>query len=142
MKAEHKRVIFTNGCYDIIHRGHVEYFNSAKSMGDVLIVGVNSDASVRRIKGSKRPIVNQDDRSYIVANLTPVDYVCIFDEDTPYDLIKAVVPDVLVKGADWKIDDIVGKDIVEGAGGVVKTIQFVPSHSTSKIIDEILKRYG
>lgn len=141
LKTRQKKVVFTNGCYDIIHRGHVEYFTRAKALGDILFVGVNTDASVKRIKGEKRPIVHEDDRAFIVANLSPVDYVCLFDEDTPYNLIKAVVPDILVKGADWKIDDIVGKDIVEQAGGVVQTIEFIPSRSTTNIIQEILKRF-
>ena len=137
-----KKVVFTNGCFDIIHRGHVEYLTKAKSFGDVLIVGMNSDASARRIKGEKRPIVPEVDRAFIIANLSCVDYVCIFDEDTPYEIIKAIVPDVLVKGADWKMNEIVGKDIVEQAGGVVSTIEFVPNRSTTDIIERVLKAYS
>ncbi|MBI5214672.1 MAG: D-glycero-beta-D-manno-heptose 1-phosphate adenylyltransferase [Ignavibacteriae bacterium] len=140
-KSQKKTVVFTNGCYDIIHRGHLEYFLKAKALGDFLVVGVNTDDSVRRIKGEKRPIVPDEDRAFIVANLSPVDYVCLFSEDTPFNLIQALVPDVLVKGADWKVDDIVGKDIVERVGGKVSTIEFVPTKSTSNIIEEILRRY-
>jgi rfaE bifunctional protein nucleotidyltransferase chain/domain len=140
-KARNQKVVFTNGCYDILHRGHLEYFLRAKALGDILLVGVNTDNSCRRIKGEKRPIVPEDDRAFIVANLSPVDYVCLFDEDTPFNLIQAIVPDVLVKGADWKIDSIVGKDIVEQAGGKVSTIEFVPTKSTTNIIEEVLRRY-
>lgn len=135
------KVVFTNGVFDILHRGHIEYLNRAKKLGDVLVIGVNSDESVRRIKGDKRPIVNQDDRTFLLANISCVDYVCIFDEETPFNLIKEIVPDILVKGADWNKDDIVGKDIVEKNGGIVTTIEFVPEHSTSNIIDIIIERY-
>ena len=127
-KCEGKTVVFTNGCFDIIHRGHIEYLNKAKALGNVLVVGMNTDASVRRLKGKTRPIVCQDDRAFILAAFRVVDYVCLFDEDTPYELIKAIVPDVLVKGSDWAIASIVGKDIVEAAGGTVQTIEFVPNH--------------
>ena len=139
---ERKKVVFTNGCFDIIHRGHIEYLTKAKNLGDVLVVGVNSDASCRSIKGEKRPIVPEVDRAFIIANLSPVDYVCIFDEDTPYEIIKAIVPDVLVKGADWIMNEIVGKDIVEQTGGVVSTIEFVPNRSTTDIIERVLKAYS
>lgn len=141
-KSSNKKVVFTNGCFDIIHRGHIEYLNKAKALGDVLVVGVNSDYSVRRIKGEKRPVVPENDRAFIVANLTPVDYTCIFDDDTPLNLIQAIVPDILVKGADWDINDVVGKDIVMQAGGKVMTIEFVPNQSTSSIIEHILQRYN
>jgi len=109
----------------------------AKELGDVLIVGVNSDESVKRIKGPKRPIVCEEDRAFIISALQPVDYVCIFEEDTPRSLIEAIVPDVLVKGADWKIDNVVGRDIVEANGGLVKTIALVPNRSTTDIIEKI-----
>lgn len=135
------KVVFTNGVFDIIHRGHVEYLLKAKSLGDVLIVGLNSDASVRRIKGDKRPIVNQDDRAFVLSNLGIVDYVCLFGEDTPLQLISELVPDVLVKGADWKIDDIVGREVVEKNGGKVETIEFVPERSSTNIVDTIINRY-
>jgi D-glycero-beta-D-manno-heptose 1-phosphate adenylyltransferase len=132
-----KKVVFTNGCFDILHRGHVDYLSKAKSLGDILIVGLNDDASVTRLKGPQRPLVEQEDRADILAALKSVDYVCIFSEDTPYEIIKALVPDVLVKGSDWPIDKVVGKDIVESAGGVVQTIEFLPNRSTSKLIAKI-----
>lgn len=137
LKREGKKVVFTNGCFDIVHRGHVEYLTKAKALGDVLLVGMNTDASVQRLKGPQRPVVSQDDRAFVLAALRVVDYVCLFDEDTPYNLIKAVVPDVLVKGSDWAIDSIVGKDIVEAAGGKVQTIDYVPNRSTTNIIQKI-----
>ncbi|MFI5251926.1 MAG: D-glycero-beta-D-manno-heptose 1-phosphate adenylyltransferase [Bacteroidota bacterium] len=140
LRTEKKKVVFTNGCFDIIHRGHVEYLKGAKAMGDALIVGVNSDSSVRRIKGPGRPIVNEADRMYVLATLIPVDYVCLFDEETPYELIAAIVPDVLVKGSDWDVGSIIGRDIVEAGGGKVATIQFVQDRSTSSIIKKILER--
>ncbi|MBI1802981.1 MAG: D-glycero-beta-D-manno-heptose 1-phosphate adenylyltransferase [Ignavibacteriae bacterium] len=142
LHREKKTVVFTNGCFDIIHRGHIEYLVKAKALGDVLVVGINTDASVRRIKGSKRPVVCEDDRAYIVANLTPVDYVCAFGEDTPLEIITVLRPDVLVKGADWNIDDIVGKDIVERSGGHVATIDLIPNRSTSSIIEHILEQFS
>jgi len=137
LKNEGKRIVFTNGVFDILHRGHVEYLTKAGSLGDVLIVGMNTDASVRRLKGSERPVVSQGDRAFVLAALGVVDYVCLFDEDTPYNLIKAVEPDILVKGSDWAINDIVGKDIVEAAGGKVQTIDYVPNRSTTNIIQKI-----
>jgi len=137
LKAEGKRVVFTNGCFDILHRGHVDYLAKAKAQGDVLIVGLNADSSMKRLKGPGRPIVEEGDRAIVLAALAVVDYVCVFDEDTPYELIRALVPDVLVKGADWSVNDIVGKDVVEAAGGSVHTIEFLPNRSTSKIIQKI-----
>lgn len=137
LKRDKRKVVFTNGCFDIVHRGHVEYLTKAKALGDVLFVGINTDASVRRLKGATRPIICQDDRAFVLAALRVVNYVCLFDEDTPHELIKAVVPDVLVKGSDWTIDSIVGKDIVEMAGGTVQTIDFVPNRSTTDIIKKI-----
>ena len=140
-KRENKKVVFTNGCFDILHRGHVEYLMKAKTLGDVLVVGINSDISVKKIKGEKRPIVNLEDRAFILSSLSPVDYVCPFDEDDPLNLITAVVPDVLVKGADWKEDEIIGRDIVERAGGKVAIIRFTPDRSTSSVIKTILERF-
>jgi len=139
LKKAGKHVVFTNGCFDILHRGHVDYLSRAKAQGDVLIVGLNSDDSVKRLKGSNRPIVDEGDRAAIIAALAVVDYVCLFDEDTPYELIRALVPDILVKGADWSVNDIVGKDVVESAGGSVHTIEFLPNRSTSKIIQKIIQ---
>jgi rfaE bifunctional protein nucleotidyltransferase chain/domain len=140
-KKENKKVVFTNGVFDIIHSGHVDYLIKAKTLGDVLIVGLNSDDSVRRVKGEKRPLISQTDRAFILSNLKPVDYVVIFEEDTPLEIIKAIVPDILVKGADWSPDKIVGSDIVLNNGGEVKNISFVNEQSTSRIIDTILTRY-
>jgi D-beta-D-heptose 7-phosphate kinase/D-beta-D-heptose 1-phosphate adenosyltransferase len=137
LKKNGRRIVFTNGCFDLLHRGHIEYLAKAKSLGDILIVGLNADDSVRRLKGPNRPITPQEDRAAILAALAVVDYVCIFDEDTPYELIRAVVPDILVKGADWTVDDVVGKDIVEAAGGSVQTIEFLPNRSTTNIIQKI-----
>jgi len=141
LKKEKKKVVFTNGCFDLIHSGHVDYLTRAKKLGDILIVGINSDSSVRRIKGEKRPITPEKERSIIISNLKPVDFVTLFEEDTPAELIKELKPDVLVKGSDWQINEIVGRDVVEKSGGIVKTINFVTDQSTSKIIDSILKRY-
>jgi rfaE bifunctional protein nucleotidyltransferase chain/domain len=137
LKKEGKRVVFTNGCFDILHRGHVDYLTKARSLGDVLVVGLNTDRSVARLKGVGRPVVEQEDRAAVVAALAAVDYVCLFDEDTPYELIRALVPDILVKGADWSPDAIVGKDIVESAGGTVHAIEFLPNRSTTRIIQKI-----
>lgn len=141
LKDENKKVVFTNGCFDLIHAGHIDYLTKAKKMGDVLIVGLNSDSSVKRIKGNKRPILKEAERTFILSSLKPVDYIVIFNEDTPEKLIKELVPDILVKGADWKLDDIVGRDIVLDNGGEVKTINFVNNQSTSKIIKTIIDRY-
>jgi rfaE bifunctional protein nucleotidyltransferase chain/domain len=140
LRASGKTVVFTNGCFDILHRGHVEYLAKAKNLGDVLILGLNDDASVRRLKGPARPIVAQEDRAFVLAGLAAVDYVVIFEEDTPLELIRAVVPDVLVKGSDWKVEAVVGKDVVEAAGGKVQTIDFVPNRSTTGIIERIERR--
>jgi rfaE bifunctional protein nucleotidyltransferase chain/domain len=126
-----KKIVFTNGCFDILHAGHADYLNKAKSLGDILVVGINSDASVRRIKGEKRPILPQQMRAYLLDNLKPVDYVVIFEEDTPLELIKAIKPDVLVKGADWDLERIVGADFVLSYGGRVERISFSFDISTS-----------
>jgi len=141
-RQEHKTVVFTNGVFDILHRGHVEYLMAAKTLGDVLVVGVNSDSSVKKIKGPLRPIVIDSDRAFLLSQLGCVDAVCLFDEETPYELISILVPDVLVKGADYTIDTIVGRDVVENAGGVVKTIPFVPDRSTTNIIETIVQRFS
>lgn len=141
-KASNKKVVFTNGIFDLIHSGHVDYLSKAKKLGDVLIVGLNSDDSVKRIKGDKRPILKQEERAFILSNLKPVDYVVLFDEDTPEKLISEIIPDILVKGADWAVEKIVGKEIVERNGGKVMNIEFVNNQSTSTIIDLIVKRYS
>jgi rfaE bifunctional protein nucleotidyltransferase chain/domain len=142
LKAEGKKVVFTNGVFDLIHAGHVDYLSKAKKLGDVLIVGLNSDESVRRIKGEKRPILKQEERAFILSNLKPVDFVVYFDDDTPAKLISEIIPDILVKGADWAVEKIVGRDVVEKNGGQVMNIEFVNDQSTSKIIDLIVKRYS
>lgn len=141
LKSENKKVVFTNGCFDLIHAGHVDYLSKAKAMGDILIVGLNSDASIKRIKGDKRPILNEPERSFIISNLKPVDYIVIFEEDTPAKLIEEIIPDILVKGADWSIENIIGREVVEANGGEVKTIEFINDQSTSKIIKSILNKY-
>lgn len=137
LKKKKERVVFTNGCFDILHRGHVEYLERARDLGDVLVVGLNTDASVRRLKGAGRPVVEQDDRAHVLAGLASVGYVCLFDEETPQKLIEMLVPDVLVKGADWAVADVVGREVVEAAGGSVRTIEFLPNRSTSRIIEKI-----
>ena len=142
LKAEGKKVVFTNGVFDLIHSGHLDYLSKAKKLGDVLIVGLNSDDSVRRIKGNERPILKQKERAFILSNLKPVDFVVFFDEDTPEKLISEIIPDILVKGADWSIDKIVGREIVEKNGGKVMNIEFVNDQSTSKIIELIVQRYS
>lgn len=140
-KSEGKKVVFTNGVFDLIHSGHVDYLLKAKEMGDVLILALNSDTSVKRIKGNKRPILEQNERAFIVSNLKPVDYVIFFEEDTPAEIISDLIPDVLVKGADWAIDKIVGREVVEANGGEVKNIKFISDQSTSNIINIIKERY-
>ena len=142
LKQKGKKIVFTNGCFDILHAGHVDYLKKAKECGDVLIVGLNSDSSVRKNKGENRPIVTQNERSYILKNLKSVDYVVLFEEDTPINLIEKILPDVLVKGSDWKIDEIVGKDIVENNGGEVKNIDLVAMQSTTEIIKKVLAVYN
>lgn len=134
-----KDLVFTNGCFDIIHRGHIEYLNQAKAIGKSLLIGLNSDASVRKLKGVGRPINKESDRAYVLSNLKCVDAVVIFDEDTPYNLIKAVKPDFLVKGGDWKEDQIVGSDVVKSYGGKVFSLKYVDSYSTTNIIEKIKK---
>lgn len=129
--------MFTNGVFDILHRGHVQYLTKAKTFGDILIVGMNTDASVKRLKGPSRPIQPEKDRAYILSSLRCVDYVVLFSEDTPEKLIKQVKPDVLVKGSDYKITDIVGADYVRSLGGTVKRVKLVSGRSSSKIISKL-----
>jgi D-beta-D-heptose 7-phosphate kinase/D-beta-D-heptose 1-phosphate adenosyltransferase len=137
-----KKIVFTNGCFDILHSGHIAYLYEAKKLGDILIIGLNSDNSIKRIKGEKRPIVLQEERAFLLSALEMVDYVTIFDEDTPYELIKIIKPHILVKGGDWPIDNIVGKDIVESYGGKVLNIPLVEGKSTTNIIERILSVYS
>ena len=134
LRAEGRRIVFTNGCFDILHAGHAQYLRRAAALGDVLVVGLNSDASVRRLKGEGRPVQRQRDRAYLLASLACVSFVVVFPEDTPAKLIEAVVPHVLVKGADWKGKEIVGGAFVRSHGGAVKTIRFLPGRSTTSII--------
>jgi rfaE bifunctional protein nucleotidyltransferase chain/domain len=134
-----KTIVFTNGCFDIIHAGHVQYLEQAKALGDNLIVGLNSDASVKRLKGETRPVNGQQNRAIVLAALSSVDYVIVFDEETPYELIKAIQPDVLVKGGDWTEDRIVGADIVQAKGGKVISLPFVEGQSTTRIIETMKK---
>ena len=137
LKTQNRKIVFTNGVFDIIHRGHVQYLNEAKKLGDVLIVGLNSDSSVKQIKGDSRPVNNEIDRAYVLVNLKAVDNVVIFTEDTPFNLIKSIVPDVLVKGGDWKTEDIVGSDIVLESGGKVLSLKYIDNYSTTGIINKI-----
>jgi len=141
LKKLDKILVFTNGCFDILHSGHVDYLNKAKQLGDYLVVGLNSDYSVKNIKGEKRPVINELERATLLDNLKCVDYVTFFNEDTPEQLINCLIPDVLVKGADWDLDKIVGREIVIANGGEVKTIEFSCNQSTSKIINLIIDRY-
>ncbi len=136
-----KKVVFTNGCFDILHAGHVHYLNECKRLGDILVVGINSDNSVRRLKGPKRPIIPLEERAFVLSQLGSVDFVVPFEEDTPIKLIEEIKPDVLVKGGDWPKEQIVGREFVESYGGKVLTIPFKFDVSTSKIIERILKRY-
>ena len=133
-KKSGKKIVFTNGCFDLLHIGHVRYLEQAKSLGDILIVGINTDASVQVLKGPTRPIQNENDRAEILASLKSVDHTVLFGEQTPINLIKTVKPDILVKGGDWKKEQIVGWDFVESYGGSVQSLQFVDGKSTTNII--------
>lgn len=135
-------VVFTNGCFDVLHRGHVEYLEQAKALGDILVVGLNTDASVSRLKGETRPIVPLADRALVLAALRAVDFVVPFDEDTPERLIRELQPDILVKGADYQVHEIVGHDVVLQSGGEVVRIPLTPGRATSDIIATILARYS
>ena len=141
-KAKGKKVVFTNGCFDLLHAGHVKYLQKARSFGDLLVLGLNSDASVRRLKGDKRPLINEAERGHILSALDCVDYVVIFHEDTPLKLIETLKPAVLVKGGDYTPDSVVGKEIVESYGGRVELVEFVDGKSTTNIIEKILNNYG
>ncbi len=134
LKKQGKKIVFTNGCFDLLHYGHAKYLEEARNKGDILIVGVNSDASIRRIKGEKRPILDEKNRLYLVAALGSVDYVVLFKEDTPLDLIRKIRPDILIKGADWKKKGIVGADIIKSYGGRVTTVELVKGLSTTNLI--------
>ena len=137
LKQKNKKIVFTNGCFDILHAGHVSYLLKAKSLGDALVVGLNSDGSVKKLKGQSRPIIAQKDRAILLAALEAVDLVVIFNDLTPLKLIKLVKPDVLVKGGDWKKENIVGSDFVESYGGKVKSLEYIKGLSTRSIISKI-----
>lgn len=147
LRDEGKRIVFTNGCFDILHIGHVKYLNRAKALGDILVLALNSDSSVQSIKGPLRPVVPQDERAYIMASLDMVDYVTIFDEETPLELIEYLEPDILVKGGDWSEDTVIGREPVERRGGKVVIIpQFSESStdnpaSTTSVIERIITAY-
>ena len=141
-RASGKRIVFTNGCFDLIHLGHIKYFQFAKRQGDLLVVGVNTDAGIQRLKGPRRPIVNEADRISVLEELESIDYLVPFDDDTPIDLITQIRPDVLVKGADYKKDQVVGADLVESYGGVVALAPLIDGKSTSNVIQRILETYG
>lgn len=138
-RMQNKKIVFTNGCFDLLHQGHIDYLAKARSLGDMLIIGLNTDNSIKRLKGNSRPIQDEQSRALILASLLFVDYVVMFDEDTPYNLIKKINPNVLVKGADYKKEDIVGYDIVELNGGKVMTLNYLEGCSTSNIIRKIIK---
>jgi rfaE bifunctional protein nucleotidyltransferase chain/domain len=137
LKEEGKKIVFTNGCFDLIHKGHIYLLQEAKKLGDVLIVGINSDKSVKRIKGEKRPILKQEERTFIIDNIKGVDYVVLFDEETPYELIKEICPDFLVKGGDYKEEEVVGGEFVKKSGGKVVIIPYLENFSTTKLIERI-----
>lgn len=134
------RVVFTNGCFDILHVGHARYLKDAKALGDILVVGVNADSSVKRLKGPERPIQVESDRAELIASLASVDFVTLFEEDTPRELIEKIAPDVLVKGGDWPVEKIEGSKFVLARGGEVKSLPFHPGHSTTSLIERIDKR--
>ena len=137
-----KRIVFTNGCFDLLHAGHVKYLQKARNLGDLLVLGLNSDASVRRLKGPKRPLIDQEERAHLLAALDCIDYVVVFDEDTPLNLITALKPYILAKGGDYSIDDVVGRDVVESYGGRVELVTFVDGKSTTNIIERVLELYS
>jgi rfaE bifunctional protein nucleotidyltransferase chain/domain len=142
LHSEGKKVVFTNGCFDILHAGHVRYLNQARAFGDALVIGLNTDQSVRRIKGDDRPVIPEMERAEVLAALACVDYVFLFDDPTPQRVIDAIVPDILVKGADWSPDNIVGRETVEAAGGKVCNVPLVDGASTTGIIETVLARFG
>jgi rfaE bifunctional protein nucleotidyltransferase chain/domain len=142
LRKKGKKIVFTNGCFDIIHAGHADYLQKAREFGDCLIIGLNSDSSIKAIKGEKRPVVRQDYRLKLISALECVDFVTVFDEDTPETLIRSIKPDVLVKGADWEGKQVAGAAFVKENGGTVKFIKMLPGISTTEIIERILSTYG
>ena len=142
LKKKGQTIVFANGCFDLLHVGHLRYLQQARGLGDALAIGLNADSCVKRLKGDKRPILPEAERAELLAGLACVDYVCLFEEDDPRELIKAVVPGILVKGGDWPIEKILGRDTVEAAGGKVLSLPFVEGRSTTTIVQTIAKRYG
>ncbi|MBI5970656.1 MAG: D-glycero-beta-D-manno-heptose 1-phosphate adenylyltransferase [Deltaproteobacteria bacterium] len=142
LRKKRKKIVFTNGCFDIIHAGHVRYLNKAKSLGDVLVVGLNSDSSVREIKGGRRPICAQNERAEVLGALKPVDFIVVFNEPTPLKLIEAIKPDVLAKGADWAARDIVGNAVVRKNNGKIRRITLAKGRSTTNIIRRVLELHA
>jgi rfaE bifunctional protein nucleotidyltransferase chain/domain len=141
LRISGKRIVFTNGCFDLLHAGHVRYLQQARSMGDVLILGLNSDSSVKGIKGESRPIIPEDQRAEVLAALACVDFIVVFSAPDPLEVIRVLTPDILIKGSDWSEDQIIGADIVKEAGGRVERISLVPGVSTSQILKRIVSRY-
>ena len=141
LRQRGRKIVFTNGCFDILHPGHLSYLQKARALGDVLIVGINSDRSVKELKGNLRPIFDQQERCQLLAGLESVSFITIFDESTPRDLIKVILPNVLVKGGDWRLEQIVGREEVEASGGRVVSVPYEEGYSSSAIIQRILKRY-
>ena len=141
LRIENRLIGFTNGCFDIVHAGHISYLEKAKELVDVLILGLNSDDSIKRIKGSSRPINNQNDRAVVLGGLESIDYIVIFEEDTPMELIKRIKPGILIKGADWKNKGVVGCEFVESYGGRCEFIEFLENRSTTNIIEKIADVY-
>ena len=139
-RENNKKIVFTNGCFDILHRGHIEYLAQAADLADIMVIGLNTDNSVSRIKGPDRPLQDEISRAVSMAAIQYIDYVVLFDEETPLNLIENIKPDVLVKGSDYKIEDIVGYDVLMKYGGQIRTIDFVEGYSTTKIVDKILKQ--
>ncbi len=142
LKKQKKKIVFTNGCYDILHIGHIKFLKKAKEYGDILLVAINSDSSVKKIKGDKRPIVPQKERAEVLCALEFVDLITVFYEPDPYNIIKDIKPDVLIKGGDWPLQKIIGADIVKKAGGMVKNIKYIKGNSTTEIINKVLKSYS
>ena len=140
LKSQNKKIVFTNGCFDILHSGHVQYLAEAKELGDILILGLNSDYSVKRLKGNDRPINNEIERATVLSALCTISHIVIFKEDTPYKLINHIKPDILVKGGDWKPEDIIGSDIVSSYNGEVKSLSFVDGKSTTDIINKLKEK--
>ncbi|MDA3813573.1 MAG: D-glycero-beta-D-manno-heptose 1-phosphate adenylyltransferase [Candidatus Cloacimonetes bacterium] len=140
LKSQNRKIIFTNGCFDILHSGHVKYLAEAEELGDILILGLNSDSSVKRLKGNDRPINNEIERATVLSALSTVSYIVIFEDDTPYMLINHIKPNILVKGGDWKPEEIVGSDIVSSYNGEVKSLSFIEGKSTTDIINKMKEK--